>query len=344
MNDGTLVIVPGLAGSSLQVDFVAFGLRPVWLEYLALAGTAVRALELGPDGVSPESPSIVNGVEFGPALPTYYLTAFNYFNQYLVTRRAGYDWRLDIQQIGSDFAEDVRPLLAEGPVYLVCHSMGGLVARRAEGILRSDANYANLKRIYLVGTPNWGSWGAVQALAGISYWFLPYLNVMAAVGGFWTKDLAAAFIRRAIAHFTSVQELMPDPFHGPWSGDPNVPQLYDIATFAGFNPDMNQYLLDKAKTFRQELLLPPTGKLYITVAGTGIPTIQGANSLTTLDQSKDYFFDNDGDGAVWGDSVRLPGVHGATIHEGHTALMTNITVLDWIRDTMCCGIEQDVNL
>jgi pimeloyl-ACP methyl ester carboxylesterase len=344
MNDGTVVIVPGLAGSNLDVDFVAIGKRHIWLDYAALAGSAVRALELAEDGVSPESPSVVETVEFGPALSSYYQTAYDYFNQYAVTKRAGYDWRLDLARVGSDFADDLRPLLAEGPVYLVCHSMGGLVARRAEMLLRGSADYNNLKRIYLVGTPNYGSWAAVQALAGISYWFRPYIRVMASVAGFWTADLAADFIRRAISHFTSILELMPDPFHGPYVTDPNVLPLYQLDTWSAFNSNLVQNLLDKAKTFRAELSSPPDGNLFATVTGIGFPSIRDVYGIHRLDDPKDYIFADDGDGVVWAPACRIPGVNGATIYSEHTALMTNIKVFDFIRDTMCCGVPADVVL
>ena len=71
-----------------------------------------------------------------------------------------FDWRQDIAALGRGLAERLSE--EKRPVHLVAHSMGGLVAQAA-----LEHKPANLRRIITLGTPNFGSFAAIQAFRGV---------------------------------------------------------------------------------------------------------------------------------------------------------------------------------
>jgi pimeloyl-ACP methyl ester carboxylesterase len=72
-----------------------------------------------------------------------------------------YDWRLPVAQLGAALAQRLRAAVG-ARVALVAHSMGGLLARIALGLPGTGL----VERVVLLGTPNCGSFAAVQALRG----------------------------------------------------------------------------------------------------------------------------------------------------------------------------------
>ena len=74
-----------------------------------------------------------------------------------------YDWRQDILTLGRELSRRLRAD-STGPVAVVAHSMGGLVARAAMARDRKR----QIARLIMLGTPNFGSFAAVLALRGAS--------------------------------------------------------------------------------------------------------------------------------------------------------------------------------
>ena len=94
--------------------------------------------------------------------------SYTYLKITLSLRKAGfdavlldYDWRRDVATLGKLLAERIA---ADGKrkVALVGHSMGGLVARAALTHAAGD----QVSQLLMLGTPNAGSLGAIQALRG----------------------------------------------------------------------------------------------------------------------------------------------------------------------------------
>jgi hypothetical protein len=68
-----------------------------------------------------------------------------------------FDWRQNLQTLGAELAQRID---SEGrEVHLVAHSMGGLVARAA-----IHKRKLNLGKLVMLGTPNHGSFAAVQVI------------------------------------------------------------------------------------------------------------------------------------------------------------------------------------
>ncbi|MFT5324647.1 MAG: pimeloyl-ACP methyl ester carboxylesterase [Planctomycetaceae bacterium] len=79
-----------------------------------------------------------------------------------------FDWRLSLDTLGTELKETIDKETAGSHaqgryVYLVAHSMGGLVARSALAKLERDDQ---VRRLVMLGTPNFGSFAPVQALRG----------------------------------------------------------------------------------------------------------------------------------------------------------------------------------
>ncbi|HEY3384556.1 MAG TPA: alpha/beta fold hydrolase [Vicinamibacterales bacterium] len=104
-----------------------------------------------------------------------------------------YDYHRDLE----DNAQALTDLLAriEGPVVLVCHSMGGLVARLA--VLSGDA--PTVRRVIMLATPNFGAMRT--ATAGL----LAQLVLQA------TGRVSAVFRHPGILELTRISQLMKEP-------------------------------------------------------------------------------------------------------------------------------------
>ena len=72
------------------------------------------------------------------------------------TKFHAFDWRQDIPSLGSELAERIRrqthPKQGRQDVYLVAHSMGGLVARAAIKLLQDSDEETKVRRLVMLGT------------------------------------------------------------------------------------------------------------------------------------------------------------------------------------------------
>jgi pimeloyl-ACP methyl ester carboxylesterase len=146
-------VLPGIMGS--QLGLPRGGGRPndiLWLDPIDFQSGRLTDLRLG---------ASTRVVAMGAM-------SYSYLKLTLSLRAAGfdavlldYDWRRDLASLGKLLA---RRIEADGrdDVALIGHSMGGLVARAA---LTHEIGQ-RVSRLVMLGTPNAGSLGAVQALRG----------------------------------------------------------------------------------------------------------------------------------------------------------------------------------
>ena len=230
-------VVPGLAGSELYTD-VALTAK-TWVSYTQLALGYVGRLRLAADGISPGPP---DGVQLYPGapLPDYYAAATAQLaadlapSGYTVVPY-GYDWRLSCQTTGTALANRIRADVdASDPCSIVGHSLGGLVARLAWRSLVGTGESGLVRRIVTLGTPHYGSYGAVriwsldsEVSTQLSYLSLASIAVYGGLvaelnGRVWSPSRVAALA----STWPSLYETMPSLLAPDVASDPNRAALY----------------------------------------------------------------------------------------------------------------------
>lgn len=156
-----VLILPGIMGSTLGTK--GFFDDTLWIDPVDIIRGRLAALSL--DGGSPDIQPL--GV-----------LLFAYLKLKLRLKLAGfdaefhpYDWRRDIRTLGRDLAKRIVEETGDGrpSLYLVAHSMGGLVSRAGFKRLEDSGNPQDanrVQRLIMLGTPNNGSFSPVQALSG----------------------------------------------------------------------------------------------------------------------------------------------------------------------------------
>ncbi|WP_170150214.1 DUF7379 domain-containing protein [Parahaliea mediterranea] len=157
------VVLPGILGSELKVD----GDR-VWLNYWRLLGGGLKQLRMSARDVSAGD---VLGDFYGPLIET--------LAGHCRVEVFPYDWRRSLRTAAAGLTTQLDAWLTRAereqqPVYLVAHSMGGLVVR---AMLSDNGAGAQLwrrittlpgSRLLMLGTPNHGSHEALRWLCGFN--------------------------------------------------------------------------------------------------------------------------------------------------------------------------------
>jgi pimeloyl-ACP methyl ester carboxylesterase len=154
------IILPGIMGSTLDK-----GDDRIWVNPLALINGGLRRIGAGTNGRPAKD------VQATGAIDAYYRGLQRHMTRTHRSLLMPYDWRLSIEQAADDLARVVDHALAstEQPVRLICHSMGGLVARMM--LRKHPATWKRMRqrpgaRILMLGTPNGGSASIAAGLIG----------------------------------------------------------------------------------------------------------------------------------------------------------------------------------
>jgi PGAP1-like protein len=288
-------LLPGIMGSQLG------GLRPagapadlLWLDPQDVIGGGLTRLRLpDPAGLSPLG-----------AIP------FSYLALQLRLRAAGfavtvhdYDWRANLEELAATLAMRLRDDPAPG-IFLVAHSMGGLIARRA----MQAPGLARVRRLVTLGTPHGGSYGAVQAIRGT----YPVVRRLAALDRLHDADFLAA---QVFSTFPSLYQMVPPP--GPAPGA----DLFDAAHWPQSGPRPDPQLLDAGRAFASAL--PATEPRCIAICGTLQRTVTG---LRLERDEFCYQVSDAGDGTVPLASAQLSGSDNYYVRCEHSALPRSATL------------------
>jgi len=302
-----VLIVPGIMGSQLGLARAApLPNDIVWLDPLDIQRGRLAALRL---------PAATPIVPLGVVL-------FSYLRLKLHLRAAGfavefhdYDWRLSIVQSGRTLAERLRAL-RPAPVAIVAHSLGGLVSRAALAL----AHTRHIERLVLLGTPNCGSFAAVQALRGT-------YAVVRKVARLALHTSAESLAAEVFNTFPSLYELLPSGSCRVEGGD-----LFDAGSWPTAGPRPRAALLEAARASQGQLA--PPDERFAVVAGVGAATVtavrrRGEEFLYTLTRG--------GDGTVPLESALLPGVRSAFVRAAHSDLTRNAVVAGAVIDLLRAG-------
>ena len=287
----TVFLVPGILGT--QLGFARPAPSPpdlLWLDPLdVMAG---RLAELG----DPRAPVVTLG-----ALP------FSYLALQLRLRAAGYevvvhdyDWRGDLRALGPALAARLRAW--PRPVQVVAHSMGGLLARSA--LTACDAT--QLQRLVLLGVPNAGAPGALQALRG-SY---PVVRRLAALDRLHDAEWLA---HEVFARFDSLYQLLPARPLAAGTADGRT--LHDRGCWPATGPQPDATRLSAARDYLASL--PPHDARCLAIAGVGQRTVVGVEAGG---DGFGYLVNSAGDGTVPLASATQPGLATWYLRCEHSAL------------------------
>ena len=323
---GRVVVLPGIMGSMLDVVKPKGDARRVWANRLRLIEGGMGDLELGDDEESAKPGYGVRtaGVDRG----TYVPLILELDTEWDV-RPAAFDWREDISRSAERLAGDIRAWGRGGPVHIVAHSMGGLVAR--EMIRLHPDLWESMQdprggkaggRLVMLGTPNHGSYTIPLVLTGQEK---------------TVKKLAFFDIRHnmdeilaIISTFPGSYQMLPSPLIALSDGHG---QLYDPKSWNRF--PVKKELLKRAHDFHAALQGIVDPERFVYVAGYGKKT----PFLLRIERSGKFSLSTtlDGDGRVPHALGLLDGVETLWVDEDHGDLPKNHAVLDGIHELLVDG-------
>jgi CHAT domain-containing protein len=301
-----VLLLPGIMGSKLGKAAAVLGLFDdvYWFDPVDVAAGRLADLALRPGR---------------PALSPLGVMLVAYLKLKLRLQIAGYDaqfhaydWRLGLDDLGRDLAR--RLGRESGPIDVVAHSMGGLVARAAL------SQGAACRRLVMLGTPNHGSFMPVMAIRGTD----PLVRKIAALDLRHTAEDLASDV---LSTFPGLVQMLPT--RAAFSAI----DLYDVASWGdgGLRPEPS--VLARAQDV-QARLEPGRGNFFL-VAGVEQETVTG---MRMDGGAFEYEYTDAGDGTVPLAFALLPGVAATYyVSESHGSLPNSGVVARAVVDILSRG-------
>ena len=230
-----------------------------------------------------------------------------------------FDWRQSIPELGRELAARVRKEQAE-EVYLVAHSMGGLVARAAV-----HHGMDKLKRLVMLGTPNYGSFAPAMVFRGV----YPFLNKIALLD---LKHNAEKLAGEIFNTHPGLTQMLPQ------RAKYAELDLYDLQKWPTRGARPLARLLQEAPDAQSKLAIAPDK--YVMIAGVDRETTVG---LRVEDGEFVFQRSRAGDGTVPLELAELPDVLTYYHAEEHGSLPKNATLHKAVVDILRTGSTSQIS-
>ena len=309
-----VLVLPGIMGSKIGKRRGVFD-DTIWIDPIEIIGGKLKRLSL-----DKHDPSIG---AIGVVLSVYLMLK-------LRLRIAGFDaafhpfdWRKDIAGLGQDLAERIRKETGGGaqakPIYLVAHSMGGLVSRAAIHNLAGASEADLVTRLIMLGTPNYGSFSPVQALSG-------YHSLVDKVAALDLKNSGEDLVKDVFSSFPGLCQMLPAPDRYTDF------DLYKLDNWPPSGMSPRAQLLQSAPKIHQNMA--PNDKRFTLIAGINRETVVGVRR-----EASEFVFtlSMEGDGTVPLAFAQLDGIDTYFIEEEHGSLPNNSTVARAVVDILETG-------
>jgi len=298
-------VLPGIMGSQIGFRRDAQKVNDVlWLDPIDIQLGRLLELELEDD---------TRSVPLGAMNYTYLKIT-------LSLRQAGfdavlldYDWRRDVATLGKLLAQRIA---ADGmrQVGIVAHSMGGLVARAA----LTHAAGTQVSQLIMLGTPNAGSLGAIQALRGT-------YSVVRKIAMMDLRHDAEFLATKVFATFPGLHELLPSGPHAPLD-------LFDAASWPSQGPRPREAMLRRTADLASRLA--PADSRFHAVIGCNRITATG---VARRGSDFEYEYSLRGDGTVPVALAELEGARNRYLDCGHSDLPLSDRVIAGTLDLLSTG-------
>jgi pimeloyl-ACP methyl ester carboxylesterase len=300
-----VLILPGIMGSTLGSERPLFFDDVIWVDPIDIAAGQLTTLSLIPGPARHKALGVI---------------LFSYLKLKLALKLAGYDadfhpfdWRQSIDGLGQDLAKRIAADPAKD-VSLVAHSMGGLVSRAA---LKSAGQ--KVKRLIMLGTPNYGSFVPILALRAI----YPIIRKIALLDLTHTPEELA---QNVFNTFPGLYQMLPS------AEKFSAFDIFDLQSWPKAGPRPRQALLDAGEK-TQSFLAAPDDRFTL---------IAGINQDTVTDAHFDgteftFSADKAGDGTVPLAFAQLPNVQTYYVEESHGGLPNNSKVIAAVKDLLSLG-------
>ncbi len=293
-----VLILPGIMGSKIGVPP-----EVLWIDPLQIAAGRLTDLRL------PQGRAFGTG---GVLLFSYARLKLELAINGRDARFHAYDWRLGLDELGAQLAQRI---VQDGqPVILLAHSMGGLVARMAMRLLPRHW----VRKLIMMGTPNAGSFAAVQALRGT----YPFVRRMSRLDRKHSAEQLAAMV---FATFPGLYHMLP-------SQRLDGIDLHDPRQWPARGPSLRRAILDGAAAVRARLA--PVDPRMVHIVGVGQDTVVG---LRRTARGFEYLISKNGDGTVPRSSAALPKLKCYFADELHGNLANNVQVIQAVIDLLESG-------
>lgn len=322
---GRVLVIPGCMGTQLRAGS---GTGPIfWADRALLARYSIFPMKLDGTEEGNPAPSAEAMAPHTP-MPDYYDSGMDELTRdlaetgFLAPLYFPYDWRQSLTKTAALLVARIEAEYATGgPVTLVGHSQGGLIARLAYYTLNGQGKGSHVYRIICLGTPHQGTCRVVRAFQGEAKEGYLFATVKFWSGGIFQalEGYEGALVKMINTFMTwpAFYDLLPVTKGDGSARDQLIKQFYTKEFYRrpGVYPSFPEFLSalatgakSGAQAFLADGVSVPRGRKLCCVVGRGWPTWDvfgiGRESIIPtafLTQTQE------GDGTVTVESASYPG-------------------------------------